>query len=671
MKKIIIFAALVTVTFISTIGQVSTVHYEKGAAKASKFLYENEMKSVNLKTMPSLDVRKLLEEDAAGEESELQMPYSIGYIFDVKYTIEDGTWKTTEKERIWRLRVKSKNAISVNFTFSKLKLSPGAELYIFNSDKTSIYGPVKSDCNFEGTFLTDLLWGDEAIIQITEPIAVKQKSEIVISNVIHGYREPQTTREIGDAHSCHKNVLCYSDWLSESNSVAMVMLLHNGRLRTCSGGLLNNTNNDKKGYFLSAFHCIDVDMPYGPSLSSAEIQRAQNWAFRFQFKATTCASSSIAGASFTYNGATIKSTWIDTDFALMQINASLSSPSFPLTFAGWNRSSSNPASGTGIHHPKGDLMKYSSTDGKAVPNLSWAMDWEDADRNITSTTPPNTHWAPTFTIGGTEPGSSGSPLFDKNHRVVGQLHGGNGICGVPKYYGRLDKSWTGGGTSATRLRDWLDPKNNSSVTTTDHLKVLPVISQQIRFQTVPMSQTITIYPISPVPFAIGYKWEWASPYSSSEARIIYSCPTHAEVAFYKPFFATGMEYRLIARPIYDAQGTTSPHIAFTYYFQVVPSIKSSVSASAYPNPVSDILNIKIDTEDDSSSMLEYSKNKSSVKEYLIKLYDGSGNMLQSKTSKEETLQLNVSKYPAGYYYLHIFDNINKDSEGKQIVILKK
>ena len=29
-------------------------------------------------------------------------------------------------------------------------------------------------------------------------------------------------------------------------------------------------------------------------------------------------------------------------------------------------------------------------------------------------------------LGTTEGGSSGSPLFDQNHRVIGQLHGGDG-----------------------------------------------------------------------------------------------------------------------------------------------------------------------------------------------------------------------------------------------------
>ncbi|HNU83421.1 MAG TPA: T9SS C-terminal target domain-containing protein, partial [Thermoanaerobaculia bacterium] len=59
----------------------------------------------------------------------------------------------------------------------------------------------------------------------------------------------------------------------------------------------------------------------------------------------------------------------------------------------------------------------------------------------------------------TEPGSSGSPLFDPNHRIVGQLHGGSAACGnnLSDYYGRFSVSWTGGGSNTSRLSNWLDP----------------------------------------------------------------------------------------------------------------------------------------------------------------------------------------------------------------------
>ena len=68
-------------------------------------------------------------------------------------------------------------------------------------------------------------------------------------------------------------------------------------------------------------------------------------------------------------------------------------------------------------------------------------------------------------IGITEGGSSGSPLFDPSGRIIGQLCCGSSDCssanpladnGQGDFYGRVDVSWTGGGSSSSRLSDWLD-----------------------------------------------------------------------------------------------------------------------------------------------------------------------------------------------------------------------
>ena len=66
--------------------------------------------------------------------------------------------------------------------------------------------------------------------------------------------------------------------------------------------------------------------------------------------------------------------------------------------------------------------------------------------------------------GVTEPGSSGSPLFDNNHRIIGQLYGGAAACngsvnnGLYDYYGRLDVSWGNGASQ------YLDPSGGNTTT---------------------------------------------------------------------------------------------------------------------------------------------------------------------------------------------------------------
>ncbi|MEO8137697.1 MAG: hypothetical protein ABI831_27410, partial [Betaproteobacteria bacterium] len=85
------------------------------------------------------------------------------------------------------------------------------------------------------------------------------------------------------------------------------------------------------------------------------------------------------------------------------------------------------------------------------------------------------HWDPTPPIlagivsppatlppGVTEPGSSGSPLFSSEQRLVGVLSGGPSQCGatgenLSDFYGQLAQAWEGDGTATTRLKDYLDP----------------------------------------------------------------------------------------------------------------------------------------------------------------------------------------------------------------------
>jgi len=102
-------------------------------------------------------------------------------------------------------------------------------------------------------------------------------------------------------------------------------------------------------------------------------------------------------------------------------------------------------SAVGIHHPSGDVKKicfeddspyFSNAAGAAV----WMIDqWE---------------------LGVTEGGSSGSPLFDHNHRIIGQLYGGAAACsgnvnnGQLDYYGRFNESWVLGAS------EYLDPSGS-------------------------------------------------------------------------------------------------------------------------------------------------------------------------------------------------------------------
>ncbi|MBL0063183.1 MAG: carboxypeptidase regulatory-like domain-containing protein [bacterium] len=117
-------------------------------------------------------------------------------------------------------------------------------------------------------------------------------------------------------------------------------------------------------------------------------------------------------------------------------------------FSGWNANDVASTSSVCIHHPSGDIKKI-TFDNNAPQSNTW------------SGTPANSHWRIlAWDDGTTEPGSSGSPLFDQNHRITGQLHGGTASCSnnIDDYFGKFSLSMTNG------LRAHLDPTNSGVMT---------------------------------------------------------------------------------------------------------------------------------------------------------------------------------------------------------------
>jgi len=256
----------------------------------------------------------------------------------------------------------------------------------------------------------------------------------------------------GGSESCNNDISCFPDWDIESDAVALVLL--STGTEWCSGSLLMNANSNFTPYFLSAFHCIDATNPDG-NLSATEISNAENWMFKFQYKRSSC-NGNTATTGITFNGAIFRSGWNISDFVLMEMNNSPIGNS-EFTCLGWDRSGLTPTSGTCIHHPAGDVMKIS---------------FEQNQFQMSSWGAINNHWLLNFDNGVVQKGSSGSPIFDQNRRVVGQLHGNQNynpnlsFCLQTRAeYGCFHLSWNGGGTNTTRLSNWIDPNNTGIMTT--------------------------------------------------------------------------------------------------------------------------------------------------------------------------------------------------------------
>ena len=416
----------------------------------------DELEVVDTKTLPTFDLKSIQEEDKVNDYS-FDKPWRFGYMHSVDYGFEDGKWDVLENgDRIWRILISSPEALSLNFIFDNLFIPKGGSLYLYNSDKSDLLGAYTHKQNQEGGILgTWLVEGESVWIEYYEPQNVTGQGTLHIAKATHGYRNANTfnqSKGLNDSGDCNLDVDCSigDDWeeLKEHNKRSAGILLSGGS-GFCSGALINNTENDGTPYFLTANHCYS-----DPS----------SWAFRFGWISpnsvcATTANSSNGPTNMTISGATLKARDEGSDFALVQINSDIPED-WDRVFAGWDKSDNFPEFQISIHHPSGDVMKVCRDDDPATKEINaGAQTWEIVGGSLGG-----------WEIGVTEPGSSGSPLFDQNGRIIGQLFGGGAACagtndnGALDYYGRVGVSWEGAGTPLTRLRDWLDPQNSGNDT---------------------------------------------------------------------------------------------------------------------------------------------------------------------------------------------------------------
>lgn len=393
------------------------------------------------------DIEALRAEDVITDEAG-SSPWRFGFnnLTNLSMT-NSGTWSTLPNGgKVWNLLVKCKEALTINLTMSDIKLPEGNELYIYNRDKSFILGKFTSYHLYEGVLGSELIPGETAILEYyVAPQNPIELASLKLDVVTHGYRTANefTQKAFGSSGGCNMNVNCPdgAPWVEQTRGAVMLVSGSNG---FCSGSMINNTANDGKPYVLTANHCYS-----NPS----------SWIFRFNWQSATCNNPSSSPSFVSLSGATLRSRRTPTDFCLVEITGGLIGNTVPTSyntyFSGWNNDPAPPSVTVCIHHPSGDIKKIAFDDDPAVAtqamgsseaNSSWQVSW---DRNTT-----------------TEPGSSGSPLFNQNHQIIGQLWGGGASCSnltSPDYYGRFSSSWEPAGSNSTnQLKFWLDPANSGT-----------------------------------------------------------------------------------------------------------------------------------------------------------------------------------------------------------------
>ncbi len=392
--------------------------------------------SIKSTTFPALDVFQKHNEDVASEKLGQAPRFAIVHEVNIN-PMTQTNWEKVGNNWVWKHRIFADRAVSINLAFEEFKLSNGAKLEIYAmNNKSSIRPFTARDNNSANQLWTPVIESEEVMIEFSVPANEMELNKLTLTKVNQGYRTfAQTTEKSG---SCNVDVACSEStgWESEVNAVAVIST---GGSTFCTGFMVNNANEDGTPFFMTANHC------------GIRPSRAASLVAYWNYQASTCGGRRDGGKTQFTSGAVHLASNAHSDFTLVKFNQR-PDDSYNVRYAGWDRSGAIATTATAIHHP--------STDEKSIsfeyqPTTHTRYLKEEEVANATHVRIED------WDVGTTEPGSSGSPLFDQNHRVIGQLHGGYASCSsqTSDWYGRFSVSWDHGSTSEQRLKDHLDPDN--------------------------------------------------------------------------------------------------------------------------------------------------------------------------------------------------------------------
>ncbi len=410
--------------------------------------------------IPAPNTKQLLAEDAFTDKHGIAMRFAVSAPVDIDL-LKEGAWsRMADGPRICRLAVSSKDAQALILYYSSFSIPDGADLFLYSADRSQVIGAFDHQSNYGGGgFATEMIVGETAILEYAEYRNNIDRANIVISEVSYVYRAAGRIfdeRGFGGSDTCEVNVNCQEglQWQNQKRSVARIIVKQGFTSFLCTGSLLNNTRQVNTPYFLTATHC-------GPNATPGDLEK---WIFYFRYEGPGCDNplNDLLFNFYTMVGAekiaSSSGPGQGSDFKLLLLEQMVPGNYQPY-FNGWSLLNEKSPSGVTIHHPEGDIKKIStyteplvSSNWGSIPNTHWEVVWSPTANN----------W------GVTEAGSSGSPIFDSEGRIIGQLTGGEASCSNltgPDYYGKIWYSWDkNAAADSTMLKPWLDPDNTGVLT---------------------------------------------------------------------------------------------------------------------------------------------------------------------------------------------------------------
>ncbi|MGA1640402.1 MAG: trypsin-like peptidase domain-containing protein [Steroidobacteraceae bacterium] len=316
---------------------------------------------------------------------------------------------------VYSMAVTSPGATAMRLHFTGFHLPVQAAMYLYTAEG-EVFGPYTGKGPLgDGDFWSHTLVGERINLQVRyvgeEAGRALRQSRFKIAGV--GHVRPKFM-----ASTCSFNASCVEDAscttepaVAQARSAVAHMQWVSGRyLYICTGGLLNDTSDSGRPWFLTANHCIS---------SGKDARSLENF---FQFVDDSCSNRDNCltiqelRASWPAEqrtlGARIVSTSRNTDHTLFELAEAAPSGAARL---GWNAEAVANSSQLlhRISHPGGAPQSYSSHQ-------------VDPDGFTCTGYPRGNFIYSQSVVGATEGGSSGSPVVNGSGEVVGQLFG---ACG--------------------------------------------------------------------------------------------------------------------------------------------------------------------------------------------------------------------------------------------------
>jgi len=303
----------------------------------------------------------------------------------------------------------------------------GVELRFAGTGATpQVFGPfAASTIAATKVYWSPVLDGESATLEIYLPPGVSPASvDLRIPKLSHlvstgaALLKVEPIQDIGHSGSCEVDVACVATpaALNQARSVAKLLFTEGGKSFICTGTLLNDSVASNTAYFYTASHCIDSQ------------EAASSLVTYWFFDAVTCGARSVPPYVTVGGGAVLLGRSMDSDWALVRLN---SAPPANAIFSAWRAETLANATAIAVaHHPEGDLKKFSQ--GMMQNYFSFADGTSFAQVG--------------YTIGSTEPGSSGSGLLTVGsgggfYELRGGLFAGDAACNNMSgtdVYSRLD-----------------------------------------------------------------------------------------------------------------------------------------------------------------------------------------------------------------------------------------